>query len=99
MRGQASLVGEGRRGIRFGLGLEEVRKDAWRWRIHGDGGKSGERAEKREAQEVETKRRGGGLKGDRTGAAVGAHMEEERWCGWDKNGKEAVREDGAWKVL
>jgi hypothetical protein len=26
-------------------------------------------------------------------------MEEERWCGWDKNGKEAVREDGAWKVL
>jgi hypothetical protein len=27
------------------------------------------------------------------------HMEEERWCGWDKNGKEVVREDGAWKVL
>ncbi len=26
-------------------------------------------------------------------------MEEERWCGWDKNGKEVVREDGAWKVL
>jgi len=61
VRGQASLVGEGRRGIRFGLGLEEVRKDAWRWRIHGDGGKSGERAENREAQEVEKKRRGEGL--------------------------------------
>ncbi len=35
------------------------------------------------------KRRGGSLE----------HMEEERWCGWDKNGKEVVREDGAWKVL
>jgi hypothetical protein len=39
VRGQASLVGEGRCVIRFGLGLEEVRKDAWRWRIHGDGGR------------------------------------------------------------
>ncbi len=43
-------------------------ENPWRW------GKSGERAEKREAQEVEKKRSGEGLKGDRAGGGCrGAH--------------------------